>query len=72
MENNYGFVAVLDEKELQEGKMKRLSIEGTPVLLIKQKGKIFTIDNRCPHQGCSLSGGTRWLDDCLSLPRLAV
>lgn len=58
MENTDGFVAVLDEKELQEGKMKRVSVEGTPVLFIKQQGKIFAIDNRCPHQGCAFSNGT--------------
>jgi nitrite reductase/ring-hydroxylating ferredoxin subunit len=53
-----GFVPALDEKELQEGKMKLLSVEGTPILFIKQKGKIFAIDNRCPHMGCGFSGGT--------------
>jgi 3-phenylpropionate/trans-cinnamate dioxygenase ferredoxin subunit len=37
--------------------MKLIRIEGTPVLLIKQKGKIFAIDNRCPHMGCGFSGG---------------
>jgi nitrite reductase/ring-hydroxylating ferredoxin subunit len=58
MENIDGFVLVLEEKKLQEGKMKRLSVEGTPVLLIKQQNKIFAIDNRCPHQGCGLAGGT--------------
>jgi 3-phenylpropionate/trans-cinnamate dioxygenase ferredoxin subunit len=58
MENTDGFVSVLDEKELEEGKMKRQSVEGTPVLFIKQQGKIFVIDNRCPHQGCGFSGGT--------------
>jgi nitrite reductase/ring-hydroxylating ferredoxin subunit len=57
MENQEEFVPVLEEKELKEGEMKRLSIEGTPVLLIKQQGKIFALDNRCPHQGCALSGG---------------
>jgi len=58
MENQEEFVPVLEEKELQEGTMKRASVEGTPVLLIKQQGKIFVIDNRCPHQGCGFSGGT--------------
>ncbi len=53
-----GFVATLEEKDLEEGKMKRISVEGTPVLFIKQQGKIFVIDNRCPHQGCAFSGGT--------------
>ena len=58
MENSDGFVVALDEKDLEEGKMKRVSVEGTPVLLIKKQGKIFVIDNRCPHQGCGFSSGT--------------
>ncbi len=58
MDAGDGFVPVLEEKELQEGKMKLLSVEGTPVLFIKQNGKIFVIDNRCPHMGCGFSGGT--------------
>ena len=52
------FLPVLEEKELKEGTMKLLSVEGTPVLMIKQFGEIFAIDNRCPHQGCGFSGGT--------------
>jgi 3-phenylpropionate/trans-cinnamate dioxygenase ferredoxin subunit len=52
------FVPILEEKFLHEGTMKLVSIEGEPVLLIKQSGKIFAIDNRCPHMGCALSGGT--------------
>ncbi len=55
MEN---FFPVLEEKELKEGTMKLVSVEGTPILLIKQAGQIFAIDNRCPHQGCAFSGGT--------------
>ncbi len=58
MENTDGFVPVLDEKELGEGKMKLVSVEGTPVLFIKQEGKLFVIDNRCPHMACGFSGGT--------------
>jgi nitrite reductase/ring-hydroxylating ferredoxin subunit len=58
MQSQNEFLPVLEETELQEGKMKRLSVEGTPVLLIKQQGKIFAIDNRCPHQACGLSNGT--------------
>jgi len=52
------FVVVLEEKDLQEGKMKLVSFEGLPILFIKQQGKIFVIDNRCPHMGCGFSGGT--------------
>jgi nitrite reductase/ring-hydroxylating ferredoxin subunit len=52
------FFPALEEKELQEGKLKLMRIEGTPVLFVKQSGKIFVIDNRCPHMGCGFSGGT--------------
>ena len=55
MEN---FFPALDEKELKDGMMKLVSVDGTPILLIKQHGKIFAVDNRCPHQGCGFSGGT--------------
>ncbi|MGD0645369.1 MAG: Rieske (2Fe-2S) protein [Candidatus Bathyarchaeia archaeon] len=58
MSSQSGFVPVLDENELQEGSMKLVSVEGVPVLLIKQSGQIFAIDNRCPHMGCAFSGGT--------------
>ena len=58
MENIEGFVPVLDEKELQEYKMKLVSVEGTPILFIKQQGQIFAINNHCPHMACSLIGGT--------------
>jgi len=52
------FVPVMEEKELKEGTMKLTRVEGLPVLLIKQSGQIFAIDNRCPHMGCAFSGGT--------------
>jgi 3-phenylpropionate/trans-cinnamate dioxygenase ferredoxin subunit len=52
------FVAVLDEKELVEGTMKLIRVESLPILLIKQSGQIFAIDNRCPHMACGFSGGT--------------
>jgi nitrite reductase/ring-hydroxylating ferredoxin subunit len=58
MGNMDSFAPVLGEKGLQEGTMKLVLVEGTPVLLIKQFGQIFAIDNRCPHMGCGLSNGT--------------
>jgi nitrite reductase/ring-hydroxylating ferredoxin subunit len=58
MEFENGYVSILDEKELAEGKMKLVMVEGTPVLLLKQNGQIFVINNRCPHMACGLSGGT--------------
>jgi nitrite reductase/ring-hydroxylating ferredoxin subunit len=58
MENQDEFVPVLDEKEVQEGKMKLVTFEGLPLLFIKQQGKIFVIDNRCPHMACGFEGGS--------------
>lgn len=58
MSKDEGYSPVLDSKELEEGKMKAVRIEGKPVLFIKQKGKIYVIDDRCPHMGCKFSGGS--------------
>jgi len=58
MDDMENFFTALEEKELKDGSLKLVSVEGTPILLIKQHGQIFAIDNRCPHQGCGFSGGT--------------
>jgi nitrite reductase/ring-hydroxylating ferredoxin subunit len=55
-EEDYFFA--LNEDELKEGKMKLVSVDGTPVLFIKKSGKLYVFDNHCPHQGCAFSGGT--------------
>lgn len=52
------FIPAILEDEVAEGKMKLVSLDGVPVLFIKQNGKLYVIDNRCPHQGCGFSGGT--------------
>ena len=57
MAESDNFVPVLEEKDLQEGTMKLVRVEGYPVLLIKQLGQIFAIDNRCPHMGLRFFGG---------------
>ena len=58
MDDMENFFPALEEKELKDGTFKLVSVEGIPVLLVKQSGQIFAIDNRCPHQGCAFSGGT--------------
>jgi nitrite reductase/ring-hydroxylating ferredoxin subunit len=52
------WVPVLEANELQDGSMKLVDAEGTPVLLVKVSGQIFAIDNRCPHMSCGFSGGS--------------
>jgi nitrite reductase/ring-hydroxylating ferredoxin subunit len=61
------FFFALEEKDLQEGKMKAVSVEGTPILFIKQHGKIYVYDNRCPHLGCGLAGGVLH-EGCVTCP----
>ncbi|MCW4025263.1 MAG: Rieske (2Fe-2S) protein [Candidatus Bathyarchaeota archaeon] len=56
-EKQDNFKFALEENQLQNGTMKLVRIEGTPVLLIKQENQIFAIDNRCPHMSCGFSGG---------------
>ena len=58
MADTDGYSPIIDESELEEGKMKLVRVEGKPVLFIKQNGKIFVIDDRCPHMGCKFSGGS--------------
>jgi len=53
-----GFVLAISEGELQNGLMKAIRLNGIPVLIIKQNGKIYVIDDRCPHMGCKFSGGS--------------
>jgi len=53
-----GYVIGISEGELQNGTMKPVRINGIPVLIIKQNGKIYVIDDRCPHMGCKFSGGS--------------
>jgi nitrite reductase/ring-hydroxylating ferredoxin subunit len=55
--NAVNFKFAIEESQLQANSMKLVRVEGTPVLLIKQGGQIFAIDNRCPHMGCGFSGG---------------
>jgi 3-phenylpropionate/trans-cinnamate dioxygenase ferredoxin subunit len=58
MSDSEGYSPLIDEKELQEGQMKVVRAEGKPVLFVKQKGKVYVIDDRCPHMGCKFSGGS--------------
>lgn len=57
MSEDEGYSPIISELEIQEGKMKLVRAEGKQVLFIKQKGKLYVIDDRCPHMGCKFSGG---------------
>lgn len=51
------FVPVLPEAELEANKPSRVDAGGRSVMLVKQGGQIFALDDTCVHAGCSLSTG---------------
>jgi 3-phenylpropionate/trans-cinnamate dioxygenase ferredoxin subunit len=57
MSEDEGYVPLIEEQALEEGKMKLVRHEGTPVLFVRHNGKIYVFDDRCPHMGCRFSGG---------------
>jgi nitrite reductase (NADH) small subunit/3-phenylpropionate/trans-cinnamate dioxygenase ferredoxin subunit len=43
--------------ELEEGKGKYVEIDGFQLAVFLDGGKVFVIDNTCPHAGGNLAGG---------------
>jgi len=52
------FVAVIDEKELVEGKLTRVDVSGIPAVLLKQGRSIYAIGATCTHLGGPLDEGS--------------
>jgi nitrite reductase/ring-hydroxylating ferredoxin subunit/uncharacterized membrane protein len=51
------FIPVLAETELVEGRMRRVEVQGTPVLLARRNGRVFALAETCSHLGGPLSEG---------------
>ncbi len=65
--NNYWYI-VLESRELKVNKPIKVKRFAQNIALWRNpKGKIFALDDRCPHRGASLSQGFI-KDDCLSCP----
>jgi nitrite reductase/ring-hydroxylating ferredoxin subunit len=52
------FHAVLDESSFADNTMEMVEINGKKIALIKRYGRIYALDNTCPHLGGSLGRGT--------------
>ena len=52
------FVAVMDEKDLAEGKLTRVDAAGIPAVLLKQGNTIYAIGATCTHLAGPLDEGT--------------
>jgi nitrite reductase/ring-hydroxylating ferredoxin subunit/uncharacterized membrane protein len=48
----------VDAGDLQENEPKGVMAGDTPVFLLRHRGHLHAIHDRCSHRGCSLSGGT--------------
>ena len=52
-----GAVPVIRPEELREGTARAVTVNGTEVAVFKCQGRLYGIQNRCPHEGAPLSGG---------------
>ena len=44
--------------DVEEGKSKPFTVEGTHLALFKDNGSFHVVDNRCPHMGYPMSEGS--------------
>ncbi|MBP1909743.1 Rieske (2Fe-2S) protein [Methanolobus bombayensis] len=51
------FFAIKDD-DLKESSMGFARVKGTPVLLIRKNGTVYSLFGKCKHMGCRLSKGT--------------
>jgi len=51
------YVPVIKESDLAEGRMKKAEADGIPVLVVKSRGRIFVMAEKCSHLGGPLSEG---------------
>jgi nitrite reductase/ring-hydroxylating ferredoxin subunit/uncharacterized membrane protein len=61
------FRLAMREDELQEGKPARVRVNGADVMLVRQRGEIFALDNTCSHEGGPLAEG-KLADGAITCP----
>ena len=62
------YVAVMDVKDLAEGKLTRVDVAGIPAVLLKQGSTIYAIGATCTHQGGPLDEGTLKAGEIVQCP----
>lgn len=61
------WTAVLADSELADGEHRKVSAEGTDVLLYRSGAQVLAISNTCSHMGGPLDEGT-FADGCVTCP----
>jgi nitrite reductase/ring-hydroxylating ferredoxin subunit len=51
------WITAADASQLADGRLTRVIVGDTPVLLVRRGEEIFALHDRCSHRGCSLSDG---------------
>jgi len=57
------FVRALELRDLPEGQSRVVTLEGHVIALFNTGGRVFAVDNRCPHMGFPLDRGS--VKDCI-------
>jgi 3-phenylpropionate/trans-cinnamate dioxygenase ferredoxin subunit len=52
------WVTIANDAELLEGDRKAITVENTPILLIKTNGTYYAVHNLCTHESLPLTEGT--------------
>jgi nitrite reductase/ring-hydroxylating ferredoxin subunit len=52
------FIEALDESVLADNRMEIIEIQSRKIVFVKTNGRIYALDNTCPHLGGSLGRGT--------------
>jgi nitrite reductase/ring-hydroxylating ferredoxin subunit/uncharacterized membrane protein len=52
------WVAVLDDAELGEGRLRCVEADGTPVMVARHEGALYALSDHCSHRGGPLHQGT--------------
>ena len=53
---------VASEQDIREGRSLLVEVDGFPIALFKAGGKVYAMQDMCPHQATSLSEGE--VEDC--------
>ncbi len=48
----------INEKDLVNESMQFVRVGGTPIIMFKKNGEIYSLYGKCDHMGCRLSRGT--------------
>jgi nitrite reductase/ring-hydroxylating ferredoxin subunit len=61
------WTAVVAESELAEGEPHRAELGGVPVVVVRSRGELYALADRCSHRGGPLSDG-EVSDGCITCP----